>query len=229
MRKNAIKRSKLDVFMLCMIGALIFLHCILLLIPFIWVLCESFNDSYHYTLNPFSLPSPKSFSGLFQNYRVVYEKLNITINSPGRGKVIRNGQDRLHERYGSAEKENNKVVKGQSISYAFAETEINCVHITFDSDLNRQTLEGSWIEQGRSMRAMRRLDSPQLHMPTTLCKEFELIGRRGGVSTCLLHVKNNRKRSYQFSVKGVFDELILIPKSSWGEDEEIAVISFDFS
>lgn len=90
MRKNAIKRSKLDIFMLCMIGALIFLHCILLLIPFIWVLCESFNDSYHYTLNPFSLPSPKSFGGLFQNYRVVYEKLNITINSPGRGKVIYN-------------------------------------------------------------------------------------------------------------------------------------------
>ena len=142
---------------------------------------------------------------------------------------IRNGQDRLHERYGSAEKENNKVVKGQSISYEFAETEINCVHITFDSDLNRQTLEGSWIEQGRSMRAMRRLDSPQLHMPTTLCKEFELIGRCGGVSTCLLHVKNNRKRSYHLPMKGVFDELILIPKSSWGEDEEIAVISFDFS
>ena len=90
MRKNAIKRNKLDTAMLCVIGVMILLHCVLLLIPFIWVLTESLNSNYNYMLNPFSLPKPKSFADLFQNYVVVYQKLNITINNPGRGKVIYN-------------------------------------------------------------------------------------------------------------------------------------------
>lgn len=139
---------------------------------------------------------------------------------------IRDGRDRVHSRY------NNKsieIVKERPITYTFAETQIHFVHITFESDLNRETLDGTEVERCRSTRAMRRLDSPKLYMPKTLCKEFELIGKRKGESTCLLQVKQNRKRSYHIPINKKFDELILVPKSSWGEGDEISVISFDFN
>lgn len=76
--------------MLCIVGGMIFLHCILLLIPLIWALLESFNDYYSYILNPFSLPTPESFQELFANYAVAFKNLNITVNSVGRGKVTYN-------------------------------------------------------------------------------------------------------------------------------------------
>ena len=150
-------------------------------------------------------------------------------NLSGANDEIRNGQDRLHERYFNAKKESNKASEMCPIKYSFEETEIGFVHLTFDSDINRRTLDGSWIEQRRSMRANHRLDSPQLHMPRTLCKEFELIGKRRGESVCLLQVKENRKRDYHLSINSSFDELILIPKITWGGDKEVPVISFDFS
>ena len=142
---------------------------------------------------------------------------------------IRNGQDRIHALYGNSGKEPNKVSESKPIVYTFEETEIHAVHITFDSDLNRKTLNGDWCEREQMTRALRRLDSPRLCMPKTLCKEFELIGKRNGKSKCLLSVKENRKRSYHVFVNGVYDELVLIPKSSWGDGKEISVISFDFS
>lgn len=90
MNKNVIKRSKADIVMLCIVGTFVILHCVFLLIPFAWVLVESFNSNYNYMLNPFSFPSPKSFTELMKNYTVAWQNLNITINSPGRGKVIYN-------------------------------------------------------------------------------------------------------------------------------------------
>lgn len=144
----------------------------------------------------------------------------------GASDSIRDGHDRVHSRYGNKADE---IVKGTPIAYTFAETEIHSVHITFESDLNRETLDGHWCERRRSMRAVRRLDSPQLHMPKTLCKEFELIGKRNGESISLLQVKENRKRSYHISINAIFDELVLIPKSAWSENKDIPVISFDFN
>ena len=87
MRNNRIKLAKADIIMLGVIGALILLHCILMLVPFIWSVTESFNDYYSYIINPFSFPKPKSFNDLFANYSVAFKKLNITVNSPSRGKV----------------------------------------------------------------------------------------------------------------------------------------------
>ncbi len=144
----------------------------------------------------------------------------------GANDSIRDGRDRVHSRY---QNKANEIVKGEAIVYAFEEIKIHSVHITFESDLNRETLDGHWCERRRSMRAMRRLDSPQLHMPKTLCKEFELIGKRGEETISLLQVQNNRKRSYDIEINGTFDGLLLIPKSTWGESKEIPVISFDFS
>jgi hypothetical protein len=117
---------------------------------------------------------------------------------------------------------------GETLTYTFAAQPIASVHIVFDSDLNRETLPGGWCEQGHSTRAQYLLNSPVMHMPTTLCREFKLIGQKEGVSVELLHVTDNRKRSYHIPVNGEFDTLTLIPLDSWGH-KEIPVISFDFS
>ena len=148
---------------------------------------------------------------------------NAALNAPD---TLRNGQDRTHRIY-----EENTVytaAKGEALTYTFAPQPIASVHIVFDSDLNRETLPGGWCEQGHSTRAQYLLNSPVMHMPTTLCREFKLIGQKEGVSTELLHVTDNRKRSYHIPVNGEFDTLTLIPLDSWGH-KEIPVISFDFS
>ena len=145
------------------------------------------------------------------------------LNAPD---CLRNGQDRVHTIY-----EENAVyaaAKGETLTYTFAAQPIASVHIVFDSDLNRETLPGGWCEQGHSTRAQYLLNSPVMHMPTTLCREFKLIGQKEGVSVDLLHVTDNRKRSYHLPVNGEFDTLTLIPLDSWGH-KEIPVISFDFS
>ena len=146
----------------------------------------------------------------------------------GANDEIRNGQDRQHHIYGLKTVEPNVVEKNEDIRYTFPEQKVSEVHIVFDSDLNRTTLAGSLCERTRSMRANRRLDSPQMQMPKTLCKEFRLIGELDGVQTEILHVENNRKRSYHINLDELVDTIILTPISSWGEWEEIPVISFDF-
>ena len=79
-----------------------------------------------------------------------------------------------------------------------------------------------------STRANHLLTSPQMHMPKTLCKEFKLLGELNGERCEIIAVNNNRKRSYHISVNQCFDKLILVPISSWGNDDKIPVISFDF-
>jgi len=78
------------------------------------------------------------------------------------------------------------------------------------------------------MRANHRLDSPQMHMPKTLCREFKLIGELDGKQYEILHISDNRKRCYHIEVDKEFDKLTLIPIDSWGDKEKIPVVSFDF-
>lgn len=142
---------------------------------------------------------------------------------------IRNAQDRPHRIYNT----NNgnfacKVMPDTEISYTFEKTQVESVHIVFDSDLNRDTLEGNWVERQRATRMNLRLDSPDLTMPKTLCKEFKLIGEVDGKTEELLKVNDNRKRSYHLKLNKPFDKLTLVPVSDWGENEQITVVSFDF-
>lgn len=144
--------------------------------------------------------------------------------------VLRNGQDRAHRIYGTDETTDYYMAPLHAeICYEFEETSVSSVHLVFSSDLNRDTLPGSECERHHTTRACHRLDSPLMHMPKTLCKEFKLIGELNGQRFELLHVDNNRKRSYHLELNRKFDKLILIPESSWGEGNEVAVISFDFN
>jgi len=105
---------------------------------------------------------------------------------------------------------------------------IESVHIVFDSDLNRKTLPGGWCEQGHSTRAQHLLDAPIMHMPTTLCREFKLVGKQNGQEILLAHITDNRKRSHHFDIRQKLDGLTLIPMESWGHDT-VPILSFDFS
>ncbi|MBQ9915510.1 MAG: FAD-dependent oxidoreductase, partial [Clostridia bacterium] len=143
--------------------------------------------------------------------------------------IIRNGKDRGHALYGNEDSFACPVALNTEVSYSFAATEVQSVHLVFSSDLNRDTLPGGHCERIHSTRANRRLDSPQMHMPTTLCREFKLIGELDGEKTELLHVCDNRKRSYHLPLDKKFDKLTLIPIKSWGTEDKVPVVSFDFN
>lgn len=151
---------------------------------------------------------------------------NATLNS---SEYLRNGQDRAHRIYNTTESDYVKVKTGADICYIFNKANVKSVHIVFDSDLNRNTLLGSQCERTHTTRANIKLDSPDIYMPKTLCKEFKLVGSIDGNEEVLLHVTENTKRAHNIDINKVFDSLKLVPISDWGNNIEIAVISFDFS
>lgn len=151
-------------------------------------------------------------------------ELNIKNN------IIRNGQDRAHTIYDTDESNCSYFAKAnEDICYCFEKSNISNIHIVFCSDLNRNTLPGSLCERTHSTRANQLLNSPQMHMPETLCKEFKLYGELNGKKYELLHIKNNTKRSYHLTINQTFDKLTLIPIECWGNNNKIPVISFDFN
>ncbi len=145
-----------------------------------------------------------------------------------KAETIRNGQDRAHSIYGTDKgKSVYPACANEEITYSFPGQEVSYIHIVFDSDLNRETLPGHWCERERCTHSNVRLDSPLMHMPKTLCKDFVLYGELEGKRHEILRVNGNRKRAYNISINEKLDKLILVPVSSWGE-EKISVISFDF-
>ena len=147
----------------------------------------------------------------------------------GADDVIRNGQDRAHRIYHTTENTCSCMVSANSqIVYEFDAADISTIHIVFCSDLNRRTLDASDCERYHSMRANQRLDSPQLGIPKTLCKEFILYGELDGNRYEILTTENNRKRSYHVQVHRTLDKIVLQPVAGWGDQEAIPVISFDF-
>ena len=146
----------------------------------------------------------------------------------GAPESIRNGQDRAHRIYNTTEEDGYAHLRrGEVVSYSFPACTVNSVHLVFSSDLNRDTLDGAEVDRRRSTRCNLRLDSPQLHMPLILCREFELVGELDGEKTVLLRISDNRRRCYHLSVGQRFDTLTLIPTEGWGNDS-IDLISFDF-
>ena len=90
-------------------------------------------------------------------------------------------------------------------------------------------MPGHWVERQRSTRFNLRLDSPQMHMPYTLCRSFTLYGIHAGQKTELLKVQDNRQRAWHIPVEQMFDSLVLIPETVWVDGDKIPVISFDFA
>ena len=143
-------------------------------------------------------------------------------------KELTDGIDRVNNIY-SNETCGIKQKNNTPIEYCFDTPEkINAVHIVFDSDLNRHTLPGVACEKQYGTRCNIALDSPQTHIPTTLCREFVLEADINGNTERLLCTDKNRKRSYHIELGKPVTALRLIPISNWGNDEYTNIFSFDF-
>ena len=143
---------------------------------------------------------------------------------------LRNGEDRAHKLYGTAKEEAAYAAPlGKEIAYRFEKAALSAVHIVFDSDLNRKTLEGSQCERIHTIRLIHRKDAPRMVMPKTLCRAFVLYGECDGKRTELLRVTENRKRAYHLPLAETYDALVLVPLETWGDESTVNVISFDFA
>ena len=143
--------------------------------------------------------------------------------------MLRNGEDRPHPFYGTDDTSAHYFASlGESITYTFDKSRVKNVHIVFNSDLNRLTLDGGVVERTHNTRLLKRLTSPDLHMPKTLCRAFKLIGTKDGQAVELLSVSDNRKRAYDLSLDCELDSLTLIPTELWGEGDRVSLVSFDF-
>ncbi len=141
--------------------------------------------------------------------------------------TLKNGEDRPHRLYHS--KCGVSVKNGTFLEYNFDNFEyVGKVHITFDSDLNRDTLPGGACEKRHSMRSNTLLDSPQFYVPSTLCKKFVLEAEDEEKSFIVFETVNNLKRSYSIPVNKKVKRLRLTPLSNYGEKDETVIFSFDF-
>jgi len=154
----------------------------------------------------------------------------LTAEILGADGSIRSGEDRANNIYGT-ENKGVAVKCGDSIGYKLGAYErINSVHIVFDSDLDRETLPGDGCERTHVTRANVLLNSPVMHMPTTLVRSFSLKALTENGEITLLSVDNNLKRSYHVEIpEGItISELTLAVLRGWGE-KEARLISFDFN
>ncbi len=138
------------------------------------------------------------------------------------------GIDRPNRIYGD-ESCGISVKNGTEIKYESKDAfDVKAVHVVFDSDLNRDTLNGDYCERAHSMRCNVLLGSPVMNMPKTLCREFKLTvtDADGNVSTT--NVTENRTREYDIPVNKKVRSVSLAPVSNWGGTEETNVFSFDF-
>ena len=139
-----------------------------------------------------------------------------------------NGEDRPNRIYNS-ESCGISVKNGTPVCY---ESEdgfyVKAVHIVFNSDLNRETLDGDYCERNHATRCNVLLDSPAMSVPKTLCRSFKLniTDKYGNTST--VEAADNRKREYDISVEKEVSRLELVPVSNWGDTDETDVFSFDF-
>ena len=141
--------------------------------------------------------------------------------------ALKNGQDRPHRIYGGGTC-GVMVQNGQTLVYA-PETpaEARALHIVFDSDLDRTTLEGGDTERRHNTRACVMLDSPDMRMPATLCRDFDLTVCCGGREKTI-SVRDNLRRAYHIPLEGAVEKISLTVLSNWGGSGSTRVFSYDF-
>ena len=142
-------------------------------------------------------------------------------------KELCDGFDRPHAIY-NKETCGIKVKNGTEIKYTLENENVSDIHIVFDSDLERATLSGHWCERQRSTRCNVLLNSPDLIVPKTLCKDFTLLITDENGNTETLKYTENLKRAYDIPVNMKVKEITLIPETNWGDSDTTAIFSFDF-
>ena len=141
---------------------------------------------------------------------------------------LRNGADRNNHTYGT-EDEGAFVSAGTTIKYEFAPRRVENIHIAFDSDLDRVTLPGDKCERRHSMRANVFPDSPVMHLPLTLVKEYEIfVTDAEGNRNLLARDDFNFKQTLNFAPDYPISAIELKICADHGGNADIHVFSFDF-
>lgn len=154
--------------------------------------------------------------------RRVSESISKSMLSPS----LYDGYDRVHRL--NEGKSVTSFGLHEPIEYIFDKAEaIESVHVTFDSDLNRETLDVDSCEKGHMTRANVMLNSPVMHMPTTLAKAFVLTVTLENGKVLTFDRKNNRKRYFHTDIGDKVIKISLIITETWG-DSNARVLSFDY-
>lgn len=155
------------------------------------------------------------------------ECLNAKIHNAS--DTLKNGEDRQNVIYG--DKECGELVEnGKSVWYDFdVPLYVKSVHVVFDSDLERTTLNGGRCEQTHVTRCNTLLNSPTLIMPKTLCKDYQLkiTFENGKVEE--INVKDNTLRFMHKEINDKVRKIELTVYSNYGKEDKTRIFSFDFN
>ncbi len=160
--------------------------------------------------------------------RNISEKtLNAKITGCDNADNLKNGIDRNNSLYENSE--NGVFVSlGNKITYTFDQpTYVEIVHLTFDSDLDRVTLPGDECERYHSMRCNLFLDSPKMHLPLTLVKDYVIEYTLCDGTVKNIAINNNIRRMSEIVIDAQVKSLSLIPIKVWGEDTNAHIFAFD--
>jgi len=139
------------------------------------------------------------------------------------------GIDRPHKKVYNTDKCGITVKNGTKIEYNLDKAEdVAAIHLVFNSDLNRVTHNGDLCEREQNCRCNVLLDSPDIFVTKTLCKDFTLEITDESGKTEALKYTDSVKRSYDIPVGKKVTKIVLIPESNWGDTEMTDVFSFDF-
>lgn len=118
---------------------------------------------------------------------------------------------------------------GSVIAYSFAApTKVREIRLIFDSDLDRVTLPGDSCERVHSMRANLLPDSPVMHLPTTLCREYLLEAvRPDGSAEVLREETDNCRRLVLIPCTGKVIALRLTLRSAHCGGQRMRLFSFE--
>lgn len=91
------------------------------------------------------------------------------------------------------------------------------LRIILDSDINRETFPKSWESNWKTypMRCNIRLESPDLFVPKTLLRRFEVYAD----GELIASVENNYQRLVNIAINREVSEIQIVPLETWGVDE----------
>ena len=140
---------------------------------------------------------------------------------------LRNGIDRNNYTYGDTDNGTFTSLNNK-LTYTFDSPQyVEIAHIVFDSDLDRITLPGGECERYHSMRSNLLPDSPKMHMPKTLVKDYtvECVLEDGSIKN--MDFTDNIGRMNEIVIDSLVKSVSLIPKKLWCDEEKVHIFSFD--
>lgn len=151
-------------------------------------------------------------------------------NTPDNLEHLRNGIDRNNHTYGD---EDYRVMLplGSAVTYTFqSPVQLTNVHLQFDTDLDRDTLPGNYIDRQRSMRSNRTEDSVTVCMPKTMVKGYRLTAvTENGDTITLTQPEQNLLGCVNHALPDTkFRSVSFTPLTTWGDDDTtVQIFSFD--